>query len=184
MGYPSFTQGEVFKAADANSIGLWLVKTQTVGTGVTSVTVTDAFSATYDNYRITYTGGNLNTLTLIGAYMGAAAAANGYYGGRPIVNLTTAAITGQADNNVGQWTNFGVGSTTYADLVFDVLNPFLARRTHIVSPYFELNPGGNSFMGTYVGILNDTNSYTSITLDPFGGNTMSGGTIRVYGMRN
>ena len=37
--------------------GLTLIKTQTIGSGVSSITVTDAFSSTYDNYKITITGG-------------------------------------------------------------------------------------------------------------------------------
>ncbi len=49
MTYPSFSAGDILTAADMNAVGLWLVKTQTVGTAVASVTVTDAFSSTYDN---------------------------------------------------------------------------------------------------------------------------------------
>ena len=57
MTYPSFSAGEVFRAQDANAVGLWLVKSQTIGTGVSSVTVTDAFSADYDSYKIVISGG-------------------------------------------------------------------------------------------------------------------------------
>jgi len=49
MTYPSFTSGDILTAADMNAVGLWLVKTQTVGTAVSSVQVTGAFSSTYDN---------------------------------------------------------------------------------------------------------------------------------------
>jgi hypothetical protein len=54
---PDFTTGAVLTAAQMNAVGLWLVKTQTVGSAVPDVTVTDAFSADYDNYKILYTGG-------------------------------------------------------------------------------------------------------------------------------
>ena len=57
MTYPTFTNGQVLPASDLNAIGLWLVKSQTVGTGVSSVTVSNAFSADFDNYRIIYSGG-------------------------------------------------------------------------------------------------------------------------------
>jgi len=40
----------------ANPVGLDLVKTQTVGTAVSSVTVSDAFSSSYDSYKIIATG--------------------------------------------------------------------------------------------------------------------------------
>jgi hypothetical protein len=36
---------------------LTLIKTQTIGTAVSSVTVTGAFSTTYDNYKIIVSGG-------------------------------------------------------------------------------------------------------------------------------
>ena len=57
MAIKTFTTGEVLTAADTNTYlansGLVLVKSQTIGTGVASVTISDAFSTTYDNYRIT-----------------------------------------------------------------------------------------------------------------------------------
>jgi hypothetical protein len=37
---PDFSSGAVLTAAQMNSVGLWLVKTQTVGTTVSSVAVT------------------------------------------------------------------------------------------------------------------------------------------------
>ena len=46
---PTFSSGSVLTAAQMNAVGLWLVKTQTVGTAVSSVSVTDVFSSNYDN---------------------------------------------------------------------------------------------------------------------------------------
>ena len=45
MSFPVFASGDVLNASDMNGVGLWLVKTQTIGTGVSSVVVTGAFSA-------------------------------------------------------------------------------------------------------------------------------------------
>ena len=45
----------------ANPGGLDLVKTQTIGSAVSTVTVSDVFSATYDNYLITINGGSGST---------------------------------------------------------------------------------------------------------------------------
>ena len=55
MTYPVFATGDVLNASDMNAVGLWLVKTQTIGSGVGSVAVTGAFSADYDNYKIIVT---------------------------------------------------------------------------------------------------------------------------------
>ncbi len=48
-------------SATTNLAGLVLIKTQTIGSGVSSVTVTGAFSATYNAYRIVFTGLNGNS---------------------------------------------------------------------------------------------------------------------------
>jgi hypothetical protein len=61
MPVPDFSPGEVLTAAAMDSIGLWLVKTVTIGSAVTSVPVADAFSSTYDNYLITVNGGASST---------------------------------------------------------------------------------------------------------------------------
>ena len=90
MSYPVFASGDVLNASDMNGVGLWLVKTQTIGTGVSSVTVTGAFSADYDNYVITVTGGT--------------ASANGS------VRLQMNTSTGSTYSMAGTYGNFGVNS--------------------------------------------------------------------------
>ena len=70
MGFP-YSPGDVLTAADLNeSSGLVLVKTQTVGSGVSSVTVTGAFSATFDNYLITDNGGTQSVDTALMFFFG------------------------------------------------------------------------------------------------------------------
>ena len=49
---PVFSAGAVLTAAQMNAVGLWEIKTQTIGTGVASFEVTGAFSSDYDNYKI------------------------------------------------------------------------------------------------------------------------------------
>ena len=62
MAVKTFTAGETATAADTNTYlansGLVYIKEQTIGNGVGSVTVSNAFSATYDNYVI-----NINVTT-------------------------------------------------------------------------------------------------------------------------
>lgn len=153
----------------------------TVGTGNTSVTVT-CFSSLYDNYLVTYTGGTMSALALIGIYLGTAPAASGYYGAKTLSNVSGTFIGG-GDNNVGQWQNANAGTTTIADCNFSLFGPFASRATYISSTYWELNAGSSVF-GTYQGVLANTTSYTQFTIDPQSANTLTGGTIRVYGYRN
>jgi hypothetical protein len=61
MTFPNFNVGETLRAADMNAVGLWLVKTVTIGNGVSSVPVNDAFSADYENYKIIISMDNSNT---------------------------------------------------------------------------------------------------------------------------
>jgi len=46
MTFPVFASGDVLNASDMNGVGLWLVKTQAVGSGVASVTVTGHLAPT------------------------------------------------------------------------------------------------------------------------------------------
>ena len=74
MPLTTYTAGEVLTAASLNanfsfvasSGGLVLVKTQTIGTTVSSVEVTGAFSSTYDNYKIIVSGGAGSTAAQFG----------------------------------------------------------------------------------------------------------------------
>jgi hypothetical protein len=67
MPLTTYTAGEVLTAASLNDNftfaaanppgGLTLISTTTIGTTVSSITVSGAFSATYDNYKIVVSGG-------------------------------------------------------------------------------------------------------------------------------
>ena len=93
MAVKTFTS-ERLTSSDVNTYltnsGLVYIKQQTVGSNVGAVTVTDAFSASFDNYYITYTGGTLNGLNLVEIYMGNAAG-TAYYGSRNAINTSAAA---------------------------------------------------------------------------------------------
>ena len=81
MAIKTFTTGEVLTASDTNTYltnsGLVYIKQQTVGSGVASVTVSDAFSSTYDSYLIIDTGGTMSSDTALTMQLGAQV--TGYY---------------------------------------------------------------------------------------------------------
>jgi hypothetical protein len=181
MPVPDFSPGEVLTAAAMDSIGMWLVKTQTIGAGVTSVTVSDAFSSTYDSYRVVMT----NTVLSAGAgglrfVLGATIPGANYYWGSVLINTGTSAIAGAVGNNLG-FVLMGTttGSNAFSNS-FDVMNPNRAARTNLngFQAYSEL--GG---VGTGSGFHNADTAFTSFSFYPASG-TMTGGTIRVYGYRN
>jgi hypothetical protein len=179
MPVPDFSPGEVLTAAAMDSIGMWLVKTVTVGAGVTSVPVADAFSSAYDNYRIIYDGGTHSTSAAINLQLGSTT--SGYHWAYVFNQYTSSAVIGGASAVGINFDSIGRGSTTGNSLSCDLYGPFLTKRTgcrYLATDYSTagFNVNGNGF-------LNDATSYTAFTiLTPSG--TMTGGTIRVYGYRN
>ena len=181
MPVPVFTAGEVLTAANMNQVGLWLVKTQTIGSAVSSVTVTGAFSADYDNYKIIVSGGTASTNVLIQFYLGSSAPANGYYGAvsKSTYAGVSAGITGM--NNLGLIERIGYGTSNSIQANLELINPFNTVNTTFFSNFASHVSGGDT--GTVGGFVNDSASYTSFTIKPNTG-TLSGGTICVYGYRN
>ena len=170
---PDFSAGAVLTAAQMNAVGLWLVKSQTVGTGVASVEVTGAFTD-FEAYKVIYTGGvgsgDLDLRLTLGA------TATGYYYSAvysPWNNTATAAGT-----NAGTfWLYAGAARTTWAHANFELRNPNETTRTQFNSQIANFAAGINC-----VGFLDNATAYTAFTLTCSTG-TLTGGTIRVYGYR-
>ena len=165
-------------ALGGNYAGLRLIKTQTVGTAVSSVQVTSAFSATYDNYKIIYTGGSAAGGADFRLTVGSAV--TNYYGAliynRPNNNL----VLGVSINNGTYW-QYGGGllSANGVHSSFDLYAPFLTARTSVQTQVMDLQGAGSAF-GTFTGFHDAATSHTSFTLTPSAG-TVTGGTIYVYG---
>jgi len=178
MAFP-YSSGDVLTAADLNaSSGLVLVKTQTIGSGVASVTVTDAFSATFDNYRIVVTNnfGSVNQ----GLCLRFGSTSSGYYGNMTYVlyNASTYSFVPMININrlfLGFTSVTGSPGTTSS---FDCHSPYLSTNTTIHGTWF-----GRQYMGNFGGQDTTTNSYTSFQIFNETG-TLTGGTIRVYGYNN
>ena len=179
MTFPSFNSGDILTATDMNSVGLWLVKTQIVGTAVSSVTVTDAFSSNYDNYRIIYTGGTASVDNDLKLTLGASA--TGYYAGFAYVPYGTGVVTGIANNNATSWANIGSQRTVRNSLDVDLFGPYQTIQTGMTARYFGITAGAVG--GSMGGFHNATTQHTAFTITCTSGN-ITGGTIRVYGYRN
>ena len=178
MTFPVFASGDVLNASDMNAVGLWLVKTQTIGTTVSSVAVTSAFSSDYENYKITITGGVGSTSGNLQLQLGSTT--TGYYTGLAGRNYdNTANGVGQA--NVSNWAFVGNFSTNTLQMSCELYGPNLTKNTFMIGSYIGLGTlTSANFSG---GFLNDSTAYTGFTILTSTG-TLTGGTIRVYGMRN
>jgi hypothetical protein len=175
MTFPVFSVGEVLRAQDMNAVGLWLVKTQTVGTGVSSVTVTGAFSADYDNYKVVYSGGVGSAVHNMRLQLGSASTS--YFGFAPYGTFGGMTVFGINDNNAARFSYVGGGDTSGSSLSVELRQPFAATATYISA---DLNTG-TSF-GYYAGRYFPTTSFTAFTFSPDSG-TLTGGTVSVYGYR-
>jgi hypothetical protein len=179
MSFPSFSAGEVLTAADMNAVGLWLVKTQTVGTGVASVTVTDAFNANFDHYRVIYQGGVGSTAQAMVMTLGAST--TGYYAGYLSVLYGSDTLGYVRNNNSASW-DIGGSYPNGNSLDVTLFNPQKAVRTGMnnMGRIDYRTAGAAHTSGS--GIHDSATAFTSFTLTVTG--TMTGGTIRVYGLRN
>lgn len=178
MGFP-YSSGDVLTAADLNeSSGLVLVKTQTIGSGVSSVTVTGAFSSTFDNYRILINVDNSSTAGML-MTLNNHASGNYYYSKTEtswagVINC----FGGVAQND------FAIGSTRSSNgtcISVELMNPNRAEITaySAESVYFLTSGYSERIQGYH----NSLSQATNVTVFPSSG-TMTGGTIRVYGYNN
>lgn len=181
MAVKTFTTGEVLTASDTNTYlanaGLVYVTSTTVGSAVSSVTVSNVFSSTYDNYRIMYTGGNATNTGGLRFQLGSST--TNYYN---TVNYTLwsgggpTAVTN--NNSLGYWQYAGaIDSNSNAFMNIDVFEPFVARSTRFFGAWVQVDSGGNT-----VGLHRANTSYSGFTITLDAG-TISGGTITVYGYR-
>ena len=178
MTFPVFASGDVLNASDMNAVGLWLVKTQTIGTTVSSVQVTGAFSADYENYLVTVTGGASSTATKLTLTLGATT--TGYYFGG-IGTSYAGTNTFASGANAANIDFIGYANTDGIAARFDVLAPNLAKPTVVSTVYAQNLTTGTLF--SIAGYVANTTAYTAFTLTT-GTGTLTGGTIRVYGYRN
>jgi len=174
----NFTDGTALPASDINTYltngGLVYVTSATIGTGVSSVTVSNCFSATYDHYRIFVIGGT-NSLQCNLAFQ-------------------LSGITTSVYNQLGYYQIWGsaarsdYASTSTSIIACEVTSTGYVSDIEIKNPYASARKYGN-VMGESTNnqysmpfYINSTTSATGFTLTPAIG-TMTGGTITVYGYR-
>ena len=160
--------------------GLTFIKSQTIGTTVSSVTVTSAFSTTYDNYLITVNGGVGSTNGGTSGLLTLGSTTTDYYLSGQYMSYSASTVNGFNVNN-GSSFNAVYLSTKGLSGIINLQNPFTAKETTFSSRLVGVGTG--EFQANYAGWLNNTTSYTAFTITTSAG-TMTGGEIRVYGYQN
>jgi hypothetical protein len=179
MPVPDFSPGEVLTAAAMDSIGLWLVKTVTVGSGVSAVDVTAAFSSTYDNYVISYSNvdASVNGAGFFFRFGTVASPVTTNYKFGGFFSGYAGTVINLLQSNPGYW-EVGGTNTSNSSSVFGVQGPNLAAHSTFSTQFARTDA---AFVIS--GIQEATTQHTDFHLYPSSG-TITGGTIRVYGYRN
>lgn len=161
----------------ASAGALTLISSTTIGSAVSSVTVSSAFSSTYDNYRIIISGGASSASTgLLTMQLGSTA--TGYYYGGAGARWAAGTVDAVAGNNAASFAYVGTGRPDGLGADISLVAPNLAKYTYAAYWY----DSGDSSV-TVHGFLANTTQYTAFTIATVSG-TLTGGTIKVYGYAN
>jgi hypothetical protein len=179
MAIKTFTTGEVLTASDTNTYlansGLVYISSTTVGTAVSSVTVSSVFSSTYDSYRVLYTGGVKSTDGAIG--MTLSGVTTGYYESFVYGNYAGTTVTNYGVSAGASWTDVGGGYSGAALVDMTLYGPNLSLATNGFGVVRY-----STYWGTATMLNTNTTQSTGFTIS-CGAGTMTGGTIAVYGFR-
>ena len=177
MGYP-YSSGDVLTAADLNqSSGLVFVKSVTVGSGVSSVTVTDAFDSRFTNYSVVITD-IVSSAAAASFWIRLGSVASNHYGRAYGVKYDGTTTNLSANNTV--WAPLGlISSAGDMGCTVQIYSPFSSSTR---TKYSTQMHGDGSFV-VGAGQRNVNFSMGQFTLLP-GSGTLTGGTIRVYGYNN
>ena len=168
------------KWAAPSSGALTLISSTTIGTTVSSIAVTNVFSSTYDNYLILITGGVMSASPNFQLQLGSTT--TGYYESTYYFGPASGTINPDPGNNVANFRYAGTGSTSGFSGIVYLQGPNIAKPT-----FYKTDAMRAVSSRTYtfsLGTEDSSTQHTGFTLLVDGGQTASGGTIKVYGYQN
>jgi hypothetical protein len=173
------TAGQILTSAYVNNninAGLVYIKEQTIGSAVSSVEVTGAFSADYDNYKIIVSGGAGSTNGELNMRLGSVT--TGYYSSFVFTSWNNT-VSADSSKIATRFQYVGGMDSNGIQANIEVNSPFTAKYTRTFSGGFG-DP--LAYVGSAYGLYPVTTSFTAFTILAAVG-TMTGGTITVYGYR-
>lgn len=169
--------------------GLVLVKSQTIGIGVATVVVPDAFSSAYDNYRIVVSGGTVSSPDYLYVQL-SSITGNVYATNTGHMYPWYPFISPSGNSSYGFSNNGGNTNGTMNRLTTAIIEETYSFEMEIQSPNLAKVKTVTNFSGACRtglsmgrGFVNSTTQSTGFTIST-DGSTFTGGTIRVYGYRN
>ena len=158
--------------------GLVFISSTTIGTSVTSITVSSAFSSTYNNYKIIVSGGSAAEDCSIFLQLGSTT--SGYYGWSLEGSSSASTVTGTPRSNVDNFKSPFGGSTNGLSGIVELQGPNMAERTALYGQRIRLSTPGAVILTN--GFENSDTQHTAFTI--LSDTAMTGGTIKVYGYAN
>jgi len=181
MTYPSFSAGEVLRAADMNAVGMWLVGSTTVTAQTTGV-VDGCFSSQYRNYMMTVTvsDGTANLELVAQLRAGGSPAASNYnsvaFGALP----NGSASNGTAGGGASFLPITFVPASKQNATSFFIGQPNVAVNTFFSGDWYY-DDGGAAIGRRIIGQHKTASAYTGIQVSTSAAWT---GQIRIYGLRD
>jgi hypothetical protein len=185
MAIKTFTTGEVLTASDTNTYlansGLVFIKQVTTTTATSSIDVTSCFSATYDNYLISFQGYTVSSPSIsLQCFLlsGTTPTSSGWYGTEFYIVVGGTTQTGQlAANNSGSVFCSGGTATGGLASITEIQSPFLAQHTkleyrNVATDYFRYG------FATHAA----NTSYDGLRFTPTSG-TLANGSVTIHGYR-
>ena len=151
-----------------------------IGNAVSSVTVNNAFSSLYDNYKIIYTNVNSSANDVL-VQMTIGSPVSAYRFAQQVTTYATGSVLTFSVSGTGGVNFWNVGYTGTVNEMYSIIelqSPFLT-----INKTIQANGGRNNALISMNGIVLDAVSRTNFTFTPASG-TLTGGSIRVYGYRN
>jgi hypothetical protein len=171
----------LFSITTGRNVGMVLINT-TSFSAVSSQSINDVFSTTFDNYRVVLKLNGTSTGLILARLRVSGADASGVNYEQQGVRIRSGVIANP--NGVGTGSAFHVldvqANVAKNGVSFDVISPFLAENTQFLSTGFDWAQNDQS-AEFRAGNHNLSTSYTGITLLPQGGTIT--GTVSIYGYR-
>ena len=171
------------KARDvATQGGLTLITQATIGSSVTSITVNNVFSSTYDDYLIQISGGVCATNNMLRLSLGGITSGYETVSKYQLWGSTT--VSGRTTStSYFDWVGSANTTGIYAHILLQ--SPNLAKYKQISAPFVGNWYGGGVYQGyagqSDGGVQNSTQA-TAFTITTEGA-TLTGGIIKVYGYK-